>query len=391
MNKFEFGARTIILIAFIICNSINKIYAVVDSTNIHIPSKISFVGYVDAYYAYDLNQSSNIQRGILANRNTPFYSHTNQNQISINNALLGARYTSDRLRAAVVLQTGTYVQRNYAAEPDYAKYIYETYVGVRLAKNLWIDAGVFTSHIGLESAVSMDNMVLTRSLCAENSPYYLSGAKITWETNNKKWLFSGLILNGWQTIQAYQRPQKAFGSQIQFKPTDKILLNASTYFGPAPTASIDANGDLNTAKGGDYLFRFFHNLYGTWQVSDRLSLAGSFDIGFQQISTSDKNMNPWYTPIVYGKYYITPKVALSGRVEYYNDKYGIIIPTGTANNFQASGFSLGIDYSPFDLVMLRLEGRTLHTTDAVFVNQSNGSLSNNCTWFTASIAAYLKK
>ena len=38
------------------------------------------------------------------------------------------------------------------------------------ADNLWLDAGIFVSHIGLESANSRDNLTLTRSIMADNSP-----------------------------------------------------------------------------------------------------------------------------------------------------------------------------------------------------------------------------
>ena len=361
-----------------------------DTTGIKIGSRLTLIGFVDSYYAYDFNQTTHSERGILANGGSPFYSHTNHNQISINNILLGARYNSDWLRANVILHAGTYVQKNYAAEPDYAKYIYEANAGIRLVKNLWIDAGVFTSHIGLESALSLDNIVLTRSLSAENTPYYLSGAKITYETENKKWLFCGLVLNGWQTIQSFQRPQKAFGTQIQFRPSDKLLINSSTFIGPAPIAFVDANGNSTNLKGGDYLQRFLHNLYATWQVSDQWMLAAAFDLGLQQKTTADPSMNVWYNPTFWAKVKLNSHWSINGRLEHYNDKYGIIIPTGTPNHFQATGYSLGLDYSPIEMVALRIEGRSIYTTDLVFVNQVNGGLSNNCTWFTTSIAAYLR-
>ena len=64
-----------------------------------------------------------------------------------------------------------------------------------------ITAGIFTSHIGFESAVSKDCWTLTRSILADNSPYYESGARLTYTSNNNKWLISALALNGWQRIQ----------------------------------------------------------------------------------------------------------------------------------------------------------------------------------------------
>ncbi|OQW43057.1 MAG: hypothetical protein A4S08_10190 [Proteobacteria bacterium SG_bin4] len=70
---------------------------------------------------------------------------------------------------------------NYAAEPGILGNLYEGNVGLKLSgsNNLWLDIGVFPSHIGFESAVGKDNWTLTRSLVAENTPYFESGAKIS--------------------------------------------------------------------------------------------------------------------------------------------------------------------------------------------------------------------
>jgi hypothetical protein len=53
-------------------------------------------------------------------------------------------------------------------------------------KTLWLDAGIFGSHMGFESALSIDNPTLTKSFVAENSPYYWSGAKLTYHIGEKK-------------------------------------------------------------------------------------------------------------------------------------------------------------------------------------------------------------
>ncbi len=71
---------------------------------------------------------------------------------------------------------------NYAAEPGILGNFYEGNVGIKLSENnnLWLDVGVFPSHIGFESAVGKDNWALTRSLNAENTPYFESGAKVSY-------------------------------------------------------------------------------------------------------------------------------------------------------------------------------------------------------------------
>jgi len=45
-------------------------------------------------------------------------------------------------------------------------------VKIHKTKILWIDAGIFGSHIGIESAVGKDSWNSTRNISADNSPYY---------------------------------------------------------------------------------------------------------------------------------------------------------------------------------------------------------------------------
>ncbi len=153
-------------------------------------------GYVEAYYSYDFN------RPINNNRPGFIYSHNRHNEFTINLAFLKGSYNAEKIRANFALAAGTYMNANYAAEPGVLKNIYEANAGVKLSKNknLWLDAGIFGSHIGFETAVSKDCWNVTRSILAENSPYYEAGAKFTYTADNGKWMVSGLALNGWQRI-----------------------------------------------------------------------------------------------------------------------------------------------------------------------------------------------
>jgi hypothetical protein len=60
-------------------------------------------------------------------------------------------------------------------------------------QNLWLDAGIMPSHIGFESAVSADCWTLTRSLLAENSPYYETGIKLGYVSKDEKLYISALL------------------------------------------------------------------------------------------------------------------------------------------------------------------------------------------------------
>ncbi len=136
-------------------------------------STFTISGYAEVYYAYDLSQPDDHQRPSF------LYSHNRHNEFNLNLGFVKAAYNADRLRGNLAIAAGTYMNANYATEPGVLKNVFEANGGVKLSKNsnLWLDAGIFASHIGFESAISKDCSTLTRSILAENSPYYESGAK----------------------------------------------------------------------------------------------------------------------------------------------------------------------------------------------------------------------
>lgn len=120
------------------------------------------------------------------------------------------------------MAVGSYMNANYAAEEGVLKNIYEANVGVKLSKtkNLWIDAGILPLHIGFESAIGADCFTLTRSMMAENSPYFETGAKLSYSADNGKWDMAILVLNGWQRMQRVEgNTTPAFGHQLTFRPS----------------------------------------------------------------------------------------------------------------------------------------------------------------------------
>jgi hypothetical protein len=159
-------------------------------------SPLTFSGYAEAYYSYDFNEPTD--------NNRPFflYSHNRHNEFNVNLAFVKGSYNTDRTRANIAIAVGTYMNANYAAEPGVLKNIYEANVGVKVSKNknLWLDVGVLPSHIGFESAHSPSCWALTRSMVAENSPYFESGARLGYTSDNGKFSLSALALNGWQRI-----------------------------------------------------------------------------------------------------------------------------------------------------------------------------------------------
>ncbi|MCR6642672.1 MAG: porin [Sporocytophaga sp.] len=332
-----------------------------DSVSVKDSSGLSFWGFADIYYGYNFNQPPSRIDGELVTGNSFLYSHNRHNEFNLNNGIVGVDYFKDKVRGILALQAGTYVEYNYANEPAMLKYVYEAYAGYQPIRNLWIDAGIFTSHIGSESAISSENLTLSRSMMAENTPYYETGVRASYDINNKLKI-NGLILNGWQNITDHNK-NKALGTQIQFKPTTHLLLNYSTFLGKEagayePTAGIP-NTDSLSAR------RFFNNFYCRAQLS-KFTLLCSFDIGFQKKRKASGNYL-WFNPNIILNYSITDRISAVARCEYYNDKNGVIIFTGTKNGFQTFAGSVGLNIRLAENLLWRIEGKVFESKDKVFL------------------------
>jgi hypothetical protein len=335
-----------------------------------VDSTLSVSGLVEAYYVFDFDQpASNTRPSFL-------YNHTRTNEVTANLAYIRMRYADSNVRGGVTFMAGTYAEANLAAEPTIWRNVYEANAGVRLRKseNLWVDAGIYPSHIGFESAVGKDNWTLTRSLAAENSPYYESGARVTYITPNNVWTICAHVLNGWQQI---QRPAGnsglSWGTQMVYQPNSDVTINSSTFIG-------------NTKPDNAKQLRLFHNFYGIFALSPSLGLILGFDLGSEEQVANGGTHSVWYAPVAILRCRVDESKYVAARIEYYQDKDGAIIATGTPNGFQVMGGSLNFDYAMTNNSLLRIEGRALQSKDEIFVKSSglrdsNFSLTTSLTVF----------
>lgn len=329
---------------------------------------IKFSGFIDTYYAYDFNKPANHERPLF------LYNYTRHNEINLNLGLLKASYEAEDVRANLGLMVGTYGQYNLSAEQGLTQNIYEANVGVKLSEKTWLDAGIMSSHIGWESAISKDNPTLTRSLAAENSPYYLGAVKLSFAVN-AQWNAAVLVMNGWQRVKRIDgNSSPALGLQTIYKPSEKLTFNYSNFYG---------NDRPDSAKA----WRFFNDLYAIYQLSEKLNLIAGFDYGIEQKAEGSSSYNNWYTWAFIGQYRLSDKLALAARVEQYIDKKEVIIATGTQHGFQTTGLSLNGDYRINDRTLFRTEIRRLDSRDKIFA-KGNTSKKINLAWTNSLSVAF---
>lgn len=317
---------------------------------------ISFGGFVDTYLAWDAGRPRNIDRAYT----TQAARHA---EFNVNLAYLDAILTGDRVRGRLALQAGTSVEANYLGEPttgrisggDLSRHIQEAVVGVRMSQKAWIDAGIFLSHTGNESWISRDNPTYTRSLVADFSPYYESGAKLTWQVRPD---FTALftVVNGWQIV-SENNADKSVGARLDWSVSPHVTVSYYNLIGNEQPDSVAAR------------MRLFNGFAFKWST-DEYTVMARIDGGRQD--TDGPKASSWWGGSLIGRVQVTEHVAFSARGEMYEDPNQVLVVTN-GPGFRAIGGSFGLDFEPEQGVAWRTEVRGLRGRDAYFPDRGSST------------------
>jgi len=309
---------------------------------------IDFSGYVDGILPYDNNDVPSRARPYTTQ---PYYS----DEAALNLGYIDARLRSQDYRGRLALQYGSSVIANYAAEPDlFFRYIQEGFVGTRVADGLTLDVGIFFSHIGMETWISRDNINVGRSLIADYSPYYQSGARLTFTPSDV--VTTELhIIRGWQNISGDEQP--ALGTKIAYSPSERLTLQHASFVGEV---------------GG---LRVFNDVGFQFRVSSRFSVIGAYDLGLQE--RRDDTTAAWHGWALSSRYQASKDAAVGFRVERYADPSQVLIQSLSSRSFTAVGLSCNIDYAVTEKLTWRNEYRVLIGTQDVFPDENTFARSDS--------------
>ncbi len=346
--------------------------------------KITLGGFVDVY----ANSSG-------AAKTLPYMvSSAQNNTFAVNLAMLDIRYQTAGIRARLVPAFGTYMNTNLANEPGTLKNLLEASVGVRISKkyNVWLDAGILGSPYTNENPVSKDQLMYTRSLSAENAPYYLSGMKLGLPLR-KNLRFYTYLINGWQQIQD-NNEQLALGTQLEWQVGKNHIINWNTYIGNEKS-KVQPQFDT----------RFFTDLYWIgkfgkkWDASacvyagsQRYSNYRRFDSLMPPIDHGTFHYKTWWNATVQLKYSFTANTSLSGRVEWFDDGSNIFQTPlyQPEKGYRTGSYGFCLNRRMENNAMLRLEYRRFFTgSDNVSIYPFGNGFRDNldvvsasmCVWF----------
>lgn len=309
-------------------------------------SRLKLEGGVDTYYSFNFNRPADSANFIPGSGSTG----KRHNEFSVNLATLGVSVDPAPVGFHLLLGYGTGMEVLHAAEPT----------GTAVGPNVWrylqqaslsfahgpltVEAGVYPSHIGLESFQSQANWTYTHSWMGEESPYYQSGVKGTWRFNDA-WSVQLHLINGWQTI-GENNHGKALGTQVAYSG-DRLSASFNTFVG-------------DEGNEGSQGLRLFGDLVATYKVTDRFSVAATADAGTQHRPDADAAL--WYAAGLNARVQLSEPVAIAARGEFYKDRDGLI--TGAAQTLVEG--TLTLEVKPAEHLTLKLEARQDHSTESVF-------------------------
>lgn len=309
---------------------------------------LSVGAFVDTNLAHDFNHLPTRYRPYTTQ---PYYS----DELALNLGYVDAVLSTKRFHGRLALQYGSSVIANYASEPhEFMRYFQEAYVGVSVSDSWTIDAGVFASHIGLETWISRDNSTPSRSLIADYSPYYQTGLRSIHDISEQVHLELHII-RGWQNMTDDRNV--CFGTQVAYKPRDDLQLIYNTFIG-------DEDGT-----------RVFNDLIIKHAFTDNFTIGASVDVGAQ--NRQDESRAWWHGWTIIPRYQINETYTIAGRVERYDDPDQVMIQPLSGKSFNTTGLSVNLDTIIFKNLIWRNEYRVFLSTQDVFPRRESFSASDS--------------
>jgi hypothetical protein len=336
------------------------------------PPSVQFHGWADVFYALNANRPADGTSFLPGTGTTA----RRANELNLNAVAIDFSLDPRPVGFHLTLGFGSALEVVHSAEPagsaigaDVWRNVYQASVSYTapIGSGLLLEAGIYPSHIGLESFFSKDDWNYTRGWMGEFSPYYQAGLKVAYSFDSH-WSAQVHFLNGWQLIGDNNRA-KAVGTQIAWK-NDRVTLGFNTFAGPE-------------LPGDDSRWRLFGDLTATIKATSWLSLGATVDAGRQDRSGGAA---VWHAAGLYGRVELHPRAALAVRAEYYDDVDGFF--SGAPQVLRDGTVTL--ELRPDEHLIVKLEARHDRAGAAVFPGQGqagNPTFSRTQTLAIASAVA----
>jgi hypothetical protein len=320
------------------------------------PSQFEIAGFIDGVFAYNANKPAdhaNFFPGVGT-------SAKRDNELAVNLAQVDFVLPPKPVGFKISLGFGNATEVVHAAEvrgiathPDVWHNVVQASAQwqTKLGRGLLLEAGVYPSHIGMESFQTHLNWNYTRSWLGELSPYYQTGLKLAYPFSDR-WSAQLHLLNGWQMIGDVNRG-KSVGGQLAYS-AERFALSLNGIVGP----ELADNGDDIRALG---------DVVATWKASKSVSVGLSADAARE--GRPDGNNLGWQGIGLYARFAPPEsRTAFALRTEYYDDEDGAI--SGIAQTLKE--ITATLEHRPVPRLILKLEGRYDKSSALAFASDALG-------------------
>lgn len=270
----------------------------VSGLNIKASNSRGLIGFFDSsryipYALVDLYYSNTLRKSDDAYHSPLFQNYNALGQLGVNQIILGFQLKSKYYSANLGLHSGTYLADAYSEEPEILRYIRYADIGFSLTKtgNLWLNAGIFKAPYGIESPVPTNNWTLTYPIISSESPFYQTGARLSW-SGWKNWQLAIWVLNGWGRIKkVVHNSLPAWNLSIEYNKPKKFELTYNNFIG---TDDPDSSRRM----------RYYQEMHGIFTLNNSWSIAFMLAFGMQQQYKNASTYDYWSGGEIVARYLI---------------------------------------------------------------------------------------
>lgn len=128
------------------------------------------------------------------------------------------------------------------------RYLSEAYATYHLnvLNGINIQAGLFTSYVGLSSYYNFDNWTYQPSYLSSNTPWFFNGMRVQVFTSDKLKI-EPWIVNGWQSYGKFNN-KPGLGLQVLWRPTGSFSILGNQYTGTDTSTGSGALGNVDRKR-----------------------------------------------------------------------------------------------------------------------------------------------
>ena len=310
---------------------------------------LNVTGYTSGYYAAF---NGEYEPGELVEFETM---SSRANTFGLNTAGIAATYSGGRIRGVAELFYGE-VQETAWGEDNYIK---NANVGFEVAPGWWIDAGFFSTYVGVESALPKDNVFSSVAVSTFQEPYFHSGVKTSWEGTEN------LVLELWLMNQysgySENNDAKTIGVVGRYTFADDYTLSYTGTFGR------ETDGRLGDDEDGQVTL--YNNVNFVGAPTDQLEFLINGSVATVTNSAGDNGDDALngVNGMATVRYFVTDEFAIAARGSFVNGEvYGYGFDDNGESLNAVNDFGLSFQLLPTENTFVRLEGRTIGAESEIF-------------------------